>query len=157
MPCFAHAWKQVLAPAQDRLEMCQLLVNGKENGSSQITVSDLEVCRGGTSYTVETVAYLKSDLQNDYFWIVGSDAISDFSRWREATKLARLIPFLVFLRIDYPIKILPPGFKKIEGPNLVLTNLSSTIVRERVKKGLTTAGLVPKTIEEYIKEKGLYR
>lgn len=151
LPCFSHAWRPVVARPEERLKMCQLIV--KDN----ISVCAKEISRGGVSYSVETVAQLKKDSENEYFWIVGSDAISDFSRWREAAKLARLISFLVFPRLDYPIKILPPGFKKIEGPNLVLTNLSSTIIRERIKKGLSISGLVPKTVEEYIKEKGLYK
>ena len=151
MPAYKHPWKECLVEACDRLTMVKFL-EGKG-----IEVSSIEIERAGTSYTIETIKFLKNDYQEHHFyWIVGSDAISDFFRWRQAQKLSQLIPFLVFPRSGYPIKILPFGMKKINGDSPIETNLSSTHIRDRIQKGLSIRGLVPEEVEKYIKEKRLY-
>lgn len=151
MPTFIHPWKKVETSAEQRFVMTNFLVNEK------IEVSDLEIRRGGVSYTLETVRQLKEDRENDYYWIVGSDALSDFAKWRSSAKLGRLIPFIVFPRGDYPIKILPPGFKKIDSPDLIISNLSSSKIRERIKNSLSINGLLPEKTEKYIIKHRLYQ
>ena len=59
-------------------------------------------------------------------------------------------------RKDFPINKLPSGFSRIEG-NIMLSNVSSSIIRDRVSRGLTISGLVFPQVEEYIKQKNLYR
>ncbi|KKR31251.1 MAG: putative nicotinate-nucleotide adenylyltransferase [Candidatus Gottesmanbacteria bacterium GW2011_GWA2_41_12] len=151
MPAYKHPWKEFEAAPEDRWEMLKFLVTDK------IRLSNLEIGRFNVSYTIDTVLRLKEDAANKYYWIVGSDAISDFSRWRESQKLAQMIEFLVFPRIDYPIHILPNGFRKVDSPNLILNNISSTKIRNRVKKGKSIKGLVFPGVEEYIKNKNLYK
>lgn len=152
MPVHTHPWKGSYADPQDRLNMATLLE------APGIKASSVEIMRSGTSYTIETIKHLKENYQeHKFYWIVGSDAIADFFKWRQAQKLSQLIPFLVFPRSGYPIKILPFGMKKINGAETIQTNLSSTHIRERLKKGLSIYGLVPPQIEEYIKKKNLYK
>ncbi len=152
MPTYKHPWKDCLADPGSRLTMVKFL---EKEG---IVASAIEIERSGTSYTIETIKYLKENYQeHKFYWIVGSDAIADFSRWRQAQKLCQLIPFLVFPRGGYPIKLLPFGMKKINGENLIQTNLSSTHIRERLQKSLPIKGLVPPEVENYIKQKNLYR
>src|SRR3989304_3792335 len=68
-----------------------------------------------TTYTVDVANDLVKDTYNRYYWIIGSDVTSEFTRWRDYQKLTRLMQFLVFPRKDYPIKNLPPGFHRVEG------------------------------------------
>lgn len=151
MPVYAHAWKATVADPVDRLNMVRFLE------TEGVKTSSLEIERGGMSYTVETIKYLKENYQeHKFYWVVGSDALSDFSRWRQAAKLAYLLPFLVFPRSGYPIKVLPFGMKKINGVEIIQTNLSSTHIRDRLQKGLSIYGLVPPEVEAYIKQKHLY-
>lgn len=152
MPCNRHVWKETVASPEERLAMSKFFAQKDD----RIIVSDLEIRRGGVSYTIETVKKLKEDKDNEYFWIVGSDAISDFSKWHSNARLSRLIKFLVFPRIDYPVKFVPPGFRLINNKDFFVTNLSSTMIRERIKKNLPITGLVLPEIEEYIYKKGLY-
>ncbi|MBI2029006.1 nicotinate (nicotinamide) nucleotide adenylyltransferase [Candidatus Gottesmanbacteria bacterium] len=152
MPTYIHPWKVSEADSRDRLFMLKSFEDVK------IKVSSLEVEKGGTSYTVETVDLLKQGNPNDkFYWIVGSDAISDFSKWRSAQKLALKIPFLVFPRSGYPVKLLPVGMKLINGDNLIQTNLSSSFIRERIKMNLSINGFVSSEVEEFIKRKNLYK
>lgn len=152
MPVYSHPWKKSVALPQDRFNMVSFLE------TEGIRASDIEIMRGGISYTIETIRYLKENYtKHNFYWVVGSDALSDFAKWRQAQKLATLIPFLVFPRSGYPIKILPFGMKRIDGAETVQTNLSSTHIRERLKNNLSIYGLVPEKVEEYIRKKNLYR
>lgn len=154
MPVNIHPWKwkKTEASAQQRLEMVKFLEE------ESVKACSLEIERGGISYTVETIKILKKEYKEDsFYWTVGSDAISDFSNWRQAQKLSRLIPFLVFPRVGYPVKLLPKGMKKINNDEIISTNLSSTFLRRQLKNGLSIKGFVPSQIEEYIKGERLYQ
>ncbi|MBI2611597.1 nicotinate (nicotinamide) nucleotide adenylyltransferase [Candidatus Gottesmanbacteria bacterium] len=150
MPDYANALKPIIASPDDRLEMLKYLETGR------IKISTVGLSRASVTYTVEVVKELKQRIENTYYWIIGSDALAEFSRWREYQKLSSMVKFLVFPRKDYPIRILPPGFKKVED-NLLLSNISSSIVRERLKNGLTIDGLVFPEVRQYIKKNNLYK
>ncbi len=150
LPDFNNALKPIIAQPEERSEMLSFLETGR------IKLSTIAMGKTTTTYTVEIVRELTQSIENRFFWIVGSDSVLEFSRWREYQKLARMISFLVFPRKDYPIKILPPGFRRVEG-NLLLSNISSTLIRDRIKKGLTIDGLVFPEVREYIRRKNLYR
>lgn len=150
MPDYANAFKPIIGLPSDRISMLHYLETGR------IKLSTIAIAREVTTYTVEIVSQLVRDPHNKYYWIVGSDVTSEFSRWRDYQKLSRLINFLVFPRKDYPISRLPPNFHKIEG-NLLLSNISSTLIRDRIKKGLTISGLVFPEVEEYLRNRNLYK
>lgn len=150
MPDYSNAFKSIIASPSDRVEMLHFLETGR------IKLSTIAVAKETVTYTVDIVQDLIKDPYNHYYWVVGSDATFEFTRWRDYQKLSRLIQFLVFPRKDYPIKSLPPGFQRVSG-SLLLSNISSTLIRERVKKGLTIAGLVFPGVEDYIRRRGLYK
>ena len=150
MPDYQNAFQSIAAAADDRVEMLRSMETGR------IKTSLVGIRQQTITYTVSIVNELIKDTANRYFWIVGSDILNEFSKWRDYQKLSRLINFLVFPRKDFPMKHLANGFIRIEG-NLMLSNVSSTIVRERVRKELTIAGLVFPEVEEYIRRKNLYK
>jgi len=150
--------------AEHRLAMLRLAVELDD----RFSVSDLEIRRGGVSYTVDTVRGLKR-LQPDAEWvlIVGSDTLVDLHNWYKIDELLDLCEVATFLR---------PGESEVEGivgkvqvaerhkkillDNIVATHLigiSSTEVRRRVAEGLSIRYLVPPEVEKYIFEHGLYR
>jgi len=150
LPDYANAIKPIVASPDDRYEMLHFLETGR------IKISNLALSKASVTYTVEVVKELKKKIENTYYWVVGSDALGEFSRWREYQKLSSMVKFLVFPRKDHPVRILPPGFQKVGG-NLLLSNISSTIIRGRVKKDLTIDGLVFPEVRHYIKKHNLYR
>lgn len=150
LPDYNNAFKPIIALPSDRIEMLHYLETGR------IKLSTIAIAKEATTYTVDIVRDLIKDQYNKYFWIVGSDVTAEFTRWRDYQKLSRLIPFLVIPRKDYPIKNLPPGFNRVGG-NLMLSNVSSTIIRERVRQGKTISGLVFPEVEEYIRRRNLYK
>lgn len=152
MPACKHQWKPIIASPTDRVQMLQSLTNKK------VIVSDLELKRGGISYSVETIAELRKLSKDNIYWIVGSDILSELSRWEKAETLTDLATFLVFPRDPFSLPAkLPRGFEAIREKTLITTNLSSTLIRQRLKQGKSISGFVPEKVEEYIKGKGLYK
>lgn len=150
LPDYRNAFKQIVAIPSDRIEMLHFLETGR------IKLSTIAIAKETVTYTIDLVSELKKDANNKYYWIVGSDVTAEFSRWRDYQKLSRLIEFLVFPRKDYPLKNLPTGFRQVPG-NLLLSNISSTIIRERVREGLSITGLVFPEVEDYIRRRNLYK
>lgn len=150
MPDYENAFKGMVASPADRLEMLKYMETGR------IRVSSFAISKGQITYTIAIARELAEDPLNHYFWIIGSDVLSDFTRWRDYQKLSLVIRFLVFPRKDHPIKSLPQGFRRVEG-NLMMSNVSSTLIRDRVRKGMSIKGLVLPEVEEHIKRRNLYR
>lgn len=150
MPDYTNAFKPIIASPVERIEMLHYLETGR------IKLSTIAAAKEQITYTVEIVQELVKDVNNRYFWVVGSDVTAEFTRWRDYQKLSRLIQFLVFPRKDYPIKSLPANFKKVGG-NLLLSNISSTLIRERVKQGLPITGLVFPEVENLIRQRNVYK
>ncbi|MBI4097152.1 MAG: nicotinate (nicotinamide) nucleotide adenylyltransferase [Candidatus Levybacteria bacterium] len=153
MPAAKHQWKPIIASVTDRMQMLQAFTTEKK-----VIISDLELKRGGVSYSVETIKELKHETKDNIYWIVGSDILSEFSRWEKTETLTELATFLVFPRDPFSLPAkLPSGFEAIRDKELITTNLSSTLIRQRIKQGKSISGFVPEKVEEYIKGKGLYR
>lgn len=152
IPVFQHQWKPIQASAKDRIEMLRFFETDK------IQISNIEIDRGGVSYTIDTVKKLKNTIKEAFYWIVGSDILSEFNRWEKTEELLRLTTFLVFPRDPYNIpKEVTPGFEVLKDKNLITTNISSTVIRDRTKQGKSISYLVPKEVEGYIIKKKLYR
>lgn len=150
LPDYRNALKPITALPSDRVEMLHFLETGR------IKLSTIAIAKETITYTVEIAAQLKKDQNNKYYWIIGADTTAEISRWRDYRKLTRMIEFLVFPRKDFPIKSLPQGFSKAPG-ELLLSNVSSTIIRQRVREGLSITGLVFPEVEDYIRRRNLYK
>ena len=150
IPCFAHPFNKELASVEHRWRMAKLL-EGK-----RIKVSDIEIARGGKSYTIDTVRELYVKYQDcEFSWIIGSDIVKTKSckKWKDWGKLRELIDFLVIVRPGYEIKKLPTGFI---FAGRATKNISSTEIREKVRCGLPIDGLAPPAVKEYIEKHNLY-
>jgi nicotinate-nucleotide adenylyltransferase len=151
MPYFAHSWDPTLSKVEDRLAMARFI---EEPG---IMVSEEETGKQEKNYTIDTVHRLKARHQHKFFWIVGSDILGEFERWKDHEALSREVPFLVFPRNGYPTSsTLPPGFQLIDSPDIITSNISSTIVRKRLQKAHSVVGLVPESVLAYIRKHKLY-
>lgn len=152
MPYFAHNWDTTVSQARDRLHMTRLI---EEEG---IKVSDEEMVQPEKSYTIDTVRRLKQKFPHTFHWIVGSDVLGEFHRWKEPAALQKETTFFVFPRHGFPMPdVLPQGFLPVSSPDLVTSNISSTIVRNRLVKSLSVVGLIPEAVLGYIREHGLYK
>ena len=146
--------KRCVASADQRLEMARLGVADLEG----IEISDVDILRGGPTYTVDTLADLALRHPDaDVAFIIGSDAAAGLPSWHRAEELRTGAAFIVVTRPGTR----PPQLD-VEGYDLNLLHIppvdvSSSAIRERVSKGLALTGLVPTPVVEYIMAQGLYR
>ncbi len=149
------------ASPEDRLRMLELALK-----EPFFEVSDLEIKRGGISYTVDTARELYSTLGERPFLLVGADSFLSLHVWKEPVELLRLARFVVADRegkaklIKLYVEEYFPFLKEGEDYLLVATrrvDVSSTEIRKRVKEGKSIRWLVPEEVEIYIHEKSLYR
>ena len=156
MPCFSHPFDKKMTSGAIRLEMCKLVIEDFAN--KKIRVSDFEIRLKEKSFTIDTVLTLKKTFKTDHFcWLIGSDNLAAFKKWKDWKNLLSEIKFLVFPRIDYPVKKLPKRFDLIKSKLAINSNLSSEVVRMRVKKGWSIKGMVTNGVEEYIYKNKLYK
>ncbi len=122
---------------------------------SVLTASDMEICRGGPSYTVETVLELAAP-GREIILTLGADAIAGLDSWTRAGELAELVTIAAVHR-GGEAAVVPSSrwtFESVEMPRL---EISSTEIRERVSRRRAIDGLVPTSVVSYIEREGLYR
>jgi len=152
LPVYRHTFNKHLNELQIRLDLTRLLTNHR------IKLSTLEIDNKLSGQTIELVPILKKGYpQHRFIFIIGSDQLPTFHKWGEYKKLLKLLPFLVMPRAGFSLQPLYSGMRVLDHPLLVTTNISSTIIRDRIKKSLTINNLVPEKVREYIEEKGLYK
>jgi len=146
---------------QERLELCRLAVAGDE----RLEVCDLEVRRGGSSFTVDTLRELHAQTpEDDLTFIVGGDIALGLSSWHEPEAVLELATLAVaeregaghedvaeHLRASFP-EAPPPVF--FDMPRL---DISSSQIRRRVAEGRSIRYLVPDPVAEHIARGRLYR
>ena len=146
--------REELAPETDRLAMLSMAVD--EYGMSGFaTVSDMEFSMPRPSYTFDTVKRLKEDNPKaELVLMIGADNVAGFDRWHRAEELKRLLDdILVYPRRGYSDP-LPSWCRPMTGAPLF--DVSSTELRERLRSQGEVARLLPRSVENYIREKGLY-
>jgi nicotinate-nucleotide adenylyltransferase len=141
---------QLSASPQDRLEMVRLLVGD----DPRFSVDPIEIERDGLSYTVETlVAFAERHPEAERFFLVGTDVLAAFARWREPERVLQLATLVVMQRAGESGPV-PAGAVRVETRRV---DVSSTEIRERVRTGRTIRGFVPEAVAEYIAANRLYR
>lgn len=144
----------VCASAAHRLAMLEIATAG----ARELAVSDVELQRGGVSYTVDTLRSLRTERPGDeWVWILGEDQLARLPQWAEPETLVQLAEFAVYGRpgCERAPPPLIPGLRvcRVEGPEWPI---SSTAIRARLRRGESVGGLVPDKVIEYIRENGLY-
>ena len=110
-------------------------------------VSDIEVRRRGLSYTVDTLAALKKKYPKDrLFLIIGSDLVKSFSSWKEPQRIKRLAKVVVVLRQRVKRK---KGLIYVAMP---IIEVSSSLVRRRIKENRSVRYLVSEEVRTYLKK-----
>jgi nicotinate-nucleotide adenylyltransferase len=141
-----------VSPAADRLAMVEAAVAGVEG----VSASGLEIERGGTSYTADTLAELGRRCPGVPLLVVlGSDAAAGLDTWERAEEVRTSASIVVVTRPGAEQAPLPPGWtsRPVEVPRL---DVSSTDLRARVADGRPLDGLVPGPVVALIRERGLY-
>lgn len=134
----------------------------------RFSVSEMELSRGGVSYTFDTVSDFRSERPDvEPFLIVGSDTLVDLHNWYNIDELLQLCKVASFMRPGESDLDIISEKVQLDRSNkeMVLENvfeshmvgISSSEIRMRVAEGLSIKYLVPPEVEMYIFEHGLYR
>jgi nicotinate-nucleotide adenylyltransferase len=143
VPCWKHPFDKALAPYAQRLRMCELAAAAL---GPRARASDIEGRLGGESRTLLTIQALREERPDcEFQLIVGADIEPELPLWHGAEELLRTVPRIVVGR---------GGFSG--GSPVAMPKLSSTEVRRRLAAGESVAGLLPKTVADYIREHRLY-
>lgn len=155
-----HKQTAGLASAKDRLAMCRLAARGR----GFLKVSDIEIRRGGASYTSDTLLQLRGLYPGaGLYLITGEDMFLTLAQWHEAKTIFSLATVCAAPRSEngtaallrYAEELRAQGAKTVVAPFEYLP-VSSTMVREAVREGRSIAGLVPEPVGRYIRENKLY-
>ena len=165
MPCAVSPFKvgaTDLVPGSDRLEMVRRSVAG----DPLFEASDLDLTRGGVSYTVETVRTLHARYPKAHlFFIIGGDSLRELSRWYKIDEILTLCDVITVLRpgvalaLDEALEPFPEAARErlrrhtIQGRTC---EVSSSEIRRRIAEGRSIRYLVCPEVEAYIRERGLY-
>ncbi len=163
MPTFVppHKVKNEMASADDRLAMCRLAVADYP----RLTVSDMEIMRGGASFTVDTLEALTAgEPDTQWYLITGADMFCTLRTWVRFADIARLATLCTVPRDGtdtaavavYAAELMEAGARCYVHP-MPVAPISSTTVRRRLAADASVDGLVPPAVAQYIRQRGLYR
>ncbi len=152
-----------IASARHRLEMLKLATTG----NFSFFVDTIELDRPGLSFTIDTLRELHNrGTQDLFYFVVGSDALKDFAKWREPAEILRLAaPLLVArpgevaaLEVVRPF-VSPARWHEIQHGRIEspLLEVSSSDIRRRVGSNRSIRYMTPRAVEVYIETNGLYK
>jgi nicotinate-nucleotide adenylyltransferase len=145
VPTYRHPFDKQLAPYADRVEMCRRMVAPL---GLRASVSTLEQELGGDlSRTYTLLEALKTRYPDAALrLVIGADILRERDKWWRWADIEKLAPPIVVGRAGFP------GTDGIELPAV-----SSTDIRARLAARQSVAGLVPRSVIQYLEMKGLYR
>ncbi len=156
-----HKPGQVHASMEQRTHMAELAAADNEH----FRVSDFEKTPQDYHYTYETLEFLTQKHPDiDYYFILGADSMVHFHTWKEPKRICQCCRILAATRDRMETAVLMEHMERLERefgaqiapletPNI---DISSNMLRERVRKGQSIRYYVPDTVEAYIREQGLY-
>ncbi|MEX0717813.1 MAG: nicotinate-nucleotide adenylyltransferase [Planctomycetaceae bacterium] len=157
-----HKRGEGISPGKARAEMLEFAVAGLP----EFRVDRMELERAGTTFTVDTLEELhRQDASRALFFLIGADSLADLPTWREPRRVAELATIVAVNRGDRPLPD-PAALAATLGESLASRirfvtmpgiDLSSTDIRRRVRAGESIRFMMPRAVEAYIREHGLYR
>lgn len=156
-----------VTPAEDRLAMVEAMLRDasqdpdpdSSDAGVPVVASDLEIRRGGRTYTVETLEQLRAeDPERELVLILGADAAAGLHTWHRHMDLPGLCDIAVVRRpgSGEDPELSPPTdlpHVVVEAP---LVDVSSSDLRERIRSGAPVDGLVTAGVISVMTERGLY-
>jgi nicotinate-nucleotide adenylyltransferase len=174
-----HKREEDMPSAVQRQEMVRLAIRGNPH----FTVSDMEIRRGGRSYTIDTIEALRqAHIGADLYFITGLDSFLEIGTWKDWQRLMELCSFVVLSRegcrfrdiaklaflnapdhdltaLDGQEKeqvIIRTGNMRIHLERVPFYDISSTDIRSRIRSGRSIKYHLPEAVEHYIIENKLY-
>lgn len=142
-----------VTPSDLRLAMVEAAVAGHDG----LEASDLEIERGGVSYTADTLATLAAgNPGSELFLIIGQDQAANLHTWDRVEEIRRLAT-LVVVRRPGSVGDLSDSAASTVEIDVPLLEVSSSDLRARFGDGRPVDWLVPAPVVRFVRERGLYR
>lgn len=166
VPAAMQPFKRQGPGAEDDHRMAMLAL-ALENHPT-LEACDIEIARGGVSYTVDTLRELQRRHPEDkLYFLMGADSLHDLPQWREPEEILRLALPIVVAREGEPApdwRVLAPlvdesRIEEIRHGMIAETvaHVSSSEVRRRLASGETIEGMLAPAVADYIRQHGLYQ
>ncbi len=147
-------------PNEDRLSMCKLSIEEK----TDFEVLDYEINKTQISYTILTIEYLREKYKSDEFYlIIGSDMFLSFDKWYRYKDILKEVILVFMLRSDEDINKINDQINKLSKYGTIRFIeiqpyiVSSTEIREKIKKCENFSCYLPEKVVQYIRLKKLYQ
>lgn len=152
-----HKSDREFSHPQTRLELVRRAIAGNK----QFHVSDIELLRAGKSYTVDTLRQMREwpeFNQAELFLIIGADNLVTFPEWHEPEQILARVRLAVYPRREADLAEVAPELMQqaiiFRAPRI---EISSSFIRELVRKNRDIKYLVPDSVAEYIYKHNLYK
>jgi len=160
LPEYQHSFAKnsSLVDVQHRLKMTKFLLRpASPAGGPQVKISTVCLDQKMSGNTIDHVTYLREKYPRHRFsFLMGSDNLKTFDLWPKWQRLLKLMTFYIYPRRGFAFKPLYPGMKPLTHPQQAITNIASTMVREKIRSGKNWEDLVPAKVADYIRQKRLF-
>lgn len=174
-----HKIDEDIPSAVQRQEMVRLAIKG----NAHFTVSDMEIRRGGRSYTIDTIEALRQSHPGvELYFLTGLDSFLEIRTWKDWDRLMTLCSFVVLSRDGYRFcdvaqlgfpdiperelsalddrekdqVVIAAGNSRVYFERVPFYDISSTDIRARVRGARSIKYHLPDAVEHYIIENKLY-
>ena len=156
IPASTPPHKKIITNIDHRIEMVKIAIND----NPKFEYSDVDILRGGISYTIDSIVDVKRNMKlknNDLYYLIGSDSLIDFKNWKEPKQILHECNVIVAIRPGFRPSDIPPWIlQKVNFANIPRFELSSSKIRSRWTDDLTIRYMVTLPIWEYINLNNLY-
>ncbi|MGM9987675.1 MAG: nicotinate-nucleotide adenylyltransferase [Bacillaceae bacterium] len=144
-----HKESTEIASNIDRKKMVEAAIEGEPSFS----ICTIELEREGITYTYDTMKELVKRYPDDaFYFIIGGDMVEYLPKWYRIDELIKLVTFIGVGRPGYE-RISPYPVQMVD---VLQIDISSSLIRERIKEGRNIKYFVPDGVYTYIREKALY-
>ncbi|MBZ3776644.1 nicotinate-nucleotide adenylyltransferase [Lentilactobacillus otakiensis] len=144
-----HVDKKFAIDAKDRVAMINCAIRDNPKFAIEMT----EIMRGGVSYSYDTMKQLtQQHPENQYYFIIGGDMVNYLPEWYRIDDLVKLVSFVGVKRDGYT----PASKYPVIWVDVPFIDISSSLIRSKMRQHQSIKYLVPSAVEHYIKENHLY-
>jgi nicotinate-nucleotide adenylyltransferase len=148
-----HKLTDDIIAADHRIAMLRCAIEGNEH----FAVSELEIQRGGVSYTIDTLRQLKQRGEDKLFLLIGMDNLLEFHTWKSPEQILQLATVVVMTRPGFRAADVPPEMKdRVTICPVPEIDIASREIRLRVREGKSIRYLVSDAVAEYVRQHNLY-
>lgn len=157
-----HKTDKIVTDAQLRFTLVKETIENEK----KFEVSDYEIKKKNLSYTYETLKFFNSlQPETEWYFITGVDCLMQIDTWKNVHQILNQCKFVVFNRPGYRKQDIENQKRKIEEKydkkiiflDIPILEISSTQIREKIKKGESIRYLIPEKVNYLLNEMELYR